>query len=196
MTGVALPSRTGNPPFARCCAARATASASGILRPTCVFRLCRSSVYSRPGTPRSTSSRRWPPRLVYPQHIWNAGCRTSAGAGRRGVSWIHRLGDCPMRGNRTSGTCRSNAKLTEELVLEARTLRKTAGLTYEELASRYSVSKSTMIRAVRGDTWTVPPRTSTAIPTTIGIVTSPLLPVASLRERLRARRAATAMVAD
>lgn len=51
------------------------------------------------------------------------------------------------------GDTHLSAKLSEEIVLEARMIHASGGASYRELADRYGVTKSTMGKAVRGKTW-------------------------------------------
>lgn len=62
------------------------------------------------------------------------------------------IADCINKKRHCYGEKRANAKLTDETVKEAIELRA-KGFTYVELSKHFNISRQTISRAVRGDTW-------------------------------------------
>jgi len=79
------------------------------------------------------------PRCVNPAHL-------SEGSQRQNMA------DMTNKGRRTRGSAITWAKLTEERVIELRSLRG-QGWSYNRLAARYGVSKAAVVQAVQRMTW-------------------------------------------
>jgi ribosomal protein L44E len=62
--------------------------------------------------------------------------------------------DCIAKGRKALGVEQGRAKLTEEMVRAARVEYAEGNIGFAELASKYGVSKPSMLAAVTGKTWT------------------------------------------
>jgi len=63
------------------------------------------------------------------------------------------IADTVLKGRTSRGENRYNSKLTDALVIEARTLHRQGVVSYYKLAKRHGVSIDAMKKAIRGETW-------------------------------------------